>query len=106
MADNLNKIERVGKVSMDVFLRAGLNTVGNFAQRIQQAIDVLYLKKKDPSLIIILERSCSSCSRIIQRVRSAEAFPFAPSKYMCPISLDWMEDPVVTPVDSLTIDQN
>lgn len=60
MADNLNKIEGVGKVSMDVFLRAGLNTVGNFAQRIQQAIDVLYLKKKDPSLIIILERSCSS----------------------------------------------
>ncbi|CAB4406336.1 unnamed protein product [Rhizophagus irregularis] len=84
MADNLNKIEGVGKVLMDVFLRAGLNTVGNFAQRIQQTIDVL----------------------IIQRVRSAEEFPFAPSNYMCPISLDWMEDPVVTPVDSLTIDQN
>jgi STIP1 family protein 1 len=30
-------------------------------------------------------------------VKTAEAFPFIPSQYMCPISFNWMEDPVVTP---------
>jgi hypothetical protein len=37
------------------------------------------------------------CTAIIERVKNAELFPFVPSQYMCLISLDWMEDPVVTP---------
>ena len=102
MVNNINKIEGAGKITMDVFLRAGFNTIGDlkeeggYAQRIQQAIDVL--KEERPQFGDNYWRNLAHrCSRIVQRVLNAEAFPFVPSQYMCPISLDWMEDPVVTP---------
>ncbi|RIA95206.1 hypothetical protein C1645_817052 [Glomus cerebriforme] len=47
MADNINNIEGVGRISMDVFLYAGFNTIGDlmeevgYVQRVQQAIEVL-----------------------------------------------------------------
>jgi hypothetical protein len=51
MADGLDKIEGVGKISMDIFLHAEFNTIrnlkeeGGYAQWIQKAIDVLKVKR-------------------------------------------------------------
>ena|SRR5438045_928630 len=102
MADNINNIEGVGKISMDVFLRAGFNTIGDlmeevgYAQRIQQAIDVLKEERTQYD-DIYWGNLARRCSRIIERVKNAEAYPFVPSQYMCTITFDWMDDPVVTP---------
>src|SRR5215472_2490496 len=91
MTDNINKIEGVGKISMDVFLRAGFNTIGDlkedagYAQRIQTAIDVL--KEERPQYDdYYWRRLARRCSAIVERVQNAQAFPFVPSQYMCPIS--------------------
>ncbi|CAB4435722.1 unnamed protein product [Rhizophagus irregularis] len=102
MADKLEKIEGVGKISMDVFHRAGFNTIGDlkeedgYAHRIQDAMVVLRGERTQYNDVYwrALGRRCTA---IIERVRNAEAFPFVPSQYMCTISLDWMEDPVVSP---------
>lgn len=102
MADKIEKIKGVGKISMDVFYRAGFNTIGDlkeeggYAQRIQDAIDVLRGERTQYN-DVYWRALARRCSAIIGRVRNAEAFPFVPSQYMCTISLDWMEDPVVTP---------
>ncbi|CAB5375693.1 unnamed protein product [Rhizophagus irregularis] len=102
MADGLEKIEGVGKVSMDVFLRAGFNTIGDlkeeggYAQRIQNAIDVLKVERPEFNNQYWKNLSIR-CDAIIRRVKDAGTFPYIPSQYMCPISLNWMEDPVVTP---------
>ncbi|CAG8843057.1 14437_t:CDS:1 [Gigaspora margarita] len=87
---------------MDVFLRAGFNTIGDlkeegaYAQRIQQAIDILKEKRPqfDDNYWDALARRCC---RIIERVKNAQAYPFIPSQYMCTITFDWMEDPVIAP---------
>ncbi|CAB4418560.1 unnamed protein product [Rhizophagus irregularis] len=79
MADSIDKIEGAGKISMDVFLCAGFNTIGDlkeegaYAQRIQQAID---------------------------------AYPFIPSQYMCTITFVWMEDLVIRPLESLMTEKD
>ena len=36
------------------------------------------------------------CINVIYRARSSESADFVPHEYMCPLSLDWFEDPVVT----------
>eukprot|EP00798_Chlamydomonas_sp_ICE-L_P011732 gene11732-biopygen14937 len=38
----------------------------------------------------------SRCINVIYRIRSAQASDFVPSEYMCPLTLDWFIDPVVT----------
>ena len=70
---------------MDVFLHAGFNTIGDlkeegaYAQRIQEAIDVLKEERRqfDDNYWDALARRCG---RIIERVKNAEAYP---SQYMC-----------------------
>jgi hypothetical protein len=39
----------------------------------------------------------SRCTSILRQVRNADADPYPPDAYCCPLSLCWLEDAVVTP---------
>ena len=41
-------------------------------------------------------QSSSKCINVVYRAKSARASSFVPYECMCPISLDWYRDPVVT----------
>jgi STIP1 family protein 1 len=42
-------------------------------------------------------RLASRVCRVIARIRSAQASPVVPDYYCCPLSGDWIVDPVMTP---------
>jgi U-box domain len=94
----------VGDDPVAVFKAAGMTTVGHVyqfgtAQSIQSAIDALKLDveegtvKADPAF---WKRLAARCCAILRRVRSAEAVPFTPAPFVCPISQACMEDPVMS----------
>jgi hypothetical protein len=102
MTDSLRTLDGVGAVSTEVLLLAGFKTIEDlkkevgYGQRIQKAIDILKEEKthfKSPYWNSLALRCC----KIVERIQSARASPFIPSQYMCPITQDWMMNPVVTP---------
>ena len=42
------------------------------------------------------KRLMTRCINVVYRARSSESADFVPHEYMCPLSLDWFEDAVVT----------
>ncbi|RIA92131.1 hypothetical protein C1645_736593 [Glomus cerebriforme] len=103
MSDSLEVIDGVGEKSMEVLLRANFKTIEDlkketvgYGQRIQQVVDGL--KKEKPHFKASYWNSLAlRCCKIVERIQRAEATPFVPSPYMCPITKDWMMDPVVAP---------
>jgi U-box domain len=103
MTDGLDVIDGVGEKSMEVLLRANFKTIEDlkketvgYGQRIQDAVDEL--KREKPHLKASYWNSLAlRCCKIIERIQTAEASPFIPSPYMCPLTKDWMVDPVVAP---------
>lgn len=41
------------------------------------------------------QRLMTRCIAVIYRAKSVEAADYVPAEYMCPLTLDWFEDPVV-----------
>jgi hypothetical protein len=94
----------VGDDPAAVFKAGGMTTVGHVyqfgtAQAIQSAIELLKADaeegtvKADPAF---WKRLGSRCCAILRRVRSAEAVPFTPAPFVCPISQACMDDPVMS----------
>jgi len=89
---------------MEVFRKAGCGTLAEikaFHGEDRRILAVIEEIKKQPDKTHLLPdywlRLGSRCIDIMYRVQSAEASPFVPDAYMCPISLTWFEDPVVAP---------
>ena len=104
MAASIDVLKGVGPAAMEVFRKAGFGTIAQLKafdgedRRLLMAIEEI---KNQPDITHLLPdywlRLGSRCINIIYRVQSAEASPFVPDAYMCPISLTWFEDPVVAP---------
>ncbi len=101
MATPLQDIDEVGDATLRVFHAAGFNHVRDLVnregqeRRIQEAIDGL--KAVAPFRADeYWRRMASRCNTVIERLRSADAMPFAPDCFCCPITMDWFLDPVVT----------
>lgn len=102
MSAHVSTIEGIGKQAIDVFVEAGFTTIGHLRgfngqdRQLWQAIE----KRKANSAMDMPDshwkRLMTRCINIIYRARSAQATPFIPAEYMCPITLNWFEDPVVT----------
>jgi hypothetical protein len=101
MVSRISAIKGIGKQAVEVFERAGflyIIQLANFKgddHKLLTAIQSI----KDDSVQCFPEsywrRLMTRCINIIYRVKSTQATDFVPDEYMCPISLDWFEDPVV-----------
>lgn len=98
----LSSLEGVGPRALEVFKRAGYERVGDIYPRcgqercIQQVINAMAAEQGSTGEVQWFRLAARVCS-IMSRVRSAEASPVIPDCYCCPLSGDWMQDPVVTP---------
>ena len=102
MSHSISVLDGVGPLAAEVFTQAGYFTIGELKafraddRRIQGVID--HMKALKPEYPMAFWRRLGTrCANIIYRVQSSEAAPFVPSAFMCPLSLDWFTDPVVSP---------
>ncbi len=104
MSSSIRNMQGIGPQAVEAFEAAGFHTIAqlkNFDgedRRLWSAI--LTLKEgrgRDFQMpMSYWRRLMTRCINIIYRARSAEATDFVPHVCMCPLSLDWYEDPVVT----------
>ena len=108
MAASIRTIDGIGKQAIEVFEAAGfyyIHQLKNFEgedredredRKLWQTIEAKRAQDTFDKPASYWKRLMTRCINIIYRARSAEATPFVPHEYMCPISLDWFDDPVVT----------
>lgn len=101
----LDTIHGIGEVAREVFQRAGYLTRINFMDydgndhKIQKALNEM--KEEEPLFPASYWRNLNNrCIAIIYKIRSQDAAPFVPDYFMCPLTLNWFTDPVVTPSGS------
>ena len=110
MSDSIRNIDSIGLQAGDLFNAAGFHTMnslkkcvsegGRTMSDITKALRVAAEATKNIAQFDnpdYRKRLVDRCVTIIYRARSAEAMDFAPAQYMCPLSLDWFYDPVITP---------
>lgn len=101
MSASIRAIEGVGPQAADVLEGAGFRTVQDLRafegrdRELWASIEARRAAADRPFPPAYWKRLFTRCINIVYRVRSAEATPFVPHQYMCPISLDWFHDPVV-----------
>lgn len=100
MSDSIRKIEGIGKQAIEVFELAGFLTIGqlkNFNAQDRLLWDAIQNIKKTRTHLpdSCWKRLMTRCINIVYRARSAQADEFIPAEYMCPLTLDWFQDPVV-----------
>ena len=102
MAASIRTIEGIGPQAIDIFERAGFFNVGQLKafdgddRRLWQAVEARKAAATTTFPNSYWRRLMTRCINIIYRARSAEATGYVPHEYMCPISLDWYHNPVVT----------
>jgi U-box domain len=104
MSASIRTIEGIGKQAIEVFEAAGFTTIWhlkNFNGQDRLLWDVIQnlrvIQKSDMQMpACYWRRLMTRCINIIYRSRSAKADNFVPAEYMCPLTLDWFHNPVVT----------
>ena len=102
------KIPGIGEVALEAFNRAGYICVrdlyafhlGDVAgdRRLMQAIQDMRNEAGDDAFPGKYYRALGTrCANIVNRVLNARALPYAPDHFLCRISLELMQDPVITP---------
>jgi hypothetical protein len=102
-------MEGVGPITADVFEAAGYTTVWQVCNfffdnraawnaQLRAAFEKLSATERFAGMDrSYWERMRSRCTNIAYRARSANAANYVPHEFMCPLSLDWYDDPVITP---------
>jgi hypothetical protein len=97
----ISSIHGVGARTAELFAEAGLHTIADIAQPREQErmiqLAIARVSARYPDLgFVFWTRLAVRCASVIECVRRADAPPFVPDEYCCPITGDWMHDPVVT----------
>lgn len=102
MSQPISDLMGVGNVAGEIFTLAGYTTLGQLMElgyddrKILDAIQTVKATKLQfPASY--WRRLATRCTNINHRLRSRTAAPYTPDFFMCPITLDWFTDPVVTP---------
>ena len=101
MVDSIRSIRGIGDQAVQVFERAGLfhvKQLTNFhvdARKLWLAIQNIQAACAHRFPDSYWRRLLTRCINICYKARSADATDIVPDEYMCPITLDWFEDPVV-----------
>jgi hypothetical protein len=102
MNASISTIRGIGPVVTDIFHQVGYETIAdligyNGNDRIFMEV-INTMKQTEPLFPQAhWRRLCTRCVNVIYRVRYATAQTFVPYYLMCPISLDLMTDPVISP---------
>lgn len=100
MVDSIRTIKGIGEQAVQVFERTGLFHVKQLTKfqaddrKLWAAIQSIRAESAQCFPELYWTRLMTRCINIIYRARSAQATDFVSDKYMCPITLDWFEDPV------------
>ena len=100
----LSQLENVGPVTAGALERAGFKTVDDirgvkqeeFVSRVSAAVGRIAAdgaQAEHPRWDKLITR----CINVYERILSAEAQPIVPEEVLCPITWDWLRDPVVAP---------
>lgn len=101
---SIRTIEGIGNQAAEILEAAGFVTVQQLRcfdghdRQLQDALDARrqsYIHEGITRPRSYWRRLRTRCINVIYRARSAEAVDFVPCEYMCPLSLDWFDDPVV-----------
>ncbi len=102
MEKGIRTIKGIGFQAIQVFEEAGFYTVQDLKNfdgdesSLWRAVEKIRAEMKHALPPYYWRRLLSRCIDIIYRTRSIQASDFVPSEYMCPLTLDWILDPVVT----------
>ena len=101
MNSPLSDLHGVGPTSLRVFAAAGFTKIGDLYGKNGQEVAVRDAARNMAEVAGTADDGhwralASYCATIIRRVRSAEAQPFVPEHFLCPILYTCMEDPVIT----------
>ncbi len=102
MEKSIRSIKGIGPQAIQVFEEAGFYTVQHLKNfdgdesSLWCAIGKIRAEMKHALPAYYWRRLLSRCIDIIYRTRCIQASDFVPSEYMCPLTLDWILDPVVT----------
>ena len=98
----LISVDGVGPMTVGVFERAGFKKVGDVYNRSQQEIDV----RRAAEAIAVEDGTAhhghwraraQRCITIIKRIRNPQFSEIVPEPFLCPITCEAFEDPVITP---------
>ena len=101
MSASIRTMTGIGPQAVELLELAGFRTIGqlrNFDQddrRLQEALNKLKSRSNHPRPESYWRRLSTRCINVIYRARSAHATDYVPCEYMCPLTLDWYDDPVV-----------
>ena len=105
MNDRLETLKQVGPQALDVFQRAGyyhVHELQSFDTDDERKLSetIQNMRREDEGVRrcdhAYWRRLGSRCRSIVYRVQSAQADRYIPNHLMCPLTLDWFEDPVIT----------
>ncbi|KAJ3146199.1 hypothetical protein HDU89_006340 [Geranomyces variabilis] len=102
MSQSLKTLWGVGEVTVQVFAAAKLYTIGDvhtdgYGQRLQEAINRLEAADQNQRLPGYWKALGRRCDDVAYRIRNAQAKQVDPYHLLCPLTLDLLKDPVVTP---------
>lgn len=103
MASRIREMRGIGPQAVEAFETAGFYTIQqlkNFNgedRRLWNAIERIRNERGDRAFpSAYWRRLMTRCINIVYRARSAESTDYVPYECMCPLSLDWYQDPVIT----------
>lgn len=104
MSAGIDTMHGVGTAALEVFCRAGYKDIRQLVvfdaedRKLKHAIDEIKSRVEKAHLPPSYWKALGTrCVTIIYRAKSADASPYVPAEYMCPLTLDWYDDPVVAP---------
>ena len=101
MAASIRTMEGIGPQVVNVFEAAGYKLIiqlKNFNgddRLLWEAILAMKEAGEHAFPEAYWRRLMTRCINVIYRARSSEAADYVPAEYMCPITLEWLEDPIV-----------
>lgn len=93
-------LKGVGEITARVFKLDGYNTVGDLHgfnaddRNLRDAAE--HVRLESEFLVAYTKAMMARCVNIY-RATNAEAAPYIPAQFLCPIFLDWLVNPVITP---------
>eukprot|EP00798_Chlamydomonas_sp_ICE-L_P028811 gene28811-32000_t len=102
MSSPIEALEGVGKVTMAVFHKAGLKTIGDlYGKTCGQGLEEALQQMREACLVFKDDRAywkglATRIQTVISRVCSEEARPYEPDHFICPITLQLIKDPVMS----------
>ena len=103
---SIRAMEGVGPTTAEVFETAGYPTIwhvrncfdnrADWNARLRAAIEKLSVTERFAGMDrSYWDRMRARCTTVVYSARSANAAAYVPHEFMCPLSLDWYDDPVV-----------